>query len=207
MTTASDEFTNTNGTALATHNADWTVLTGTVVIQSNAAVGNTNTAGSLARYAGTWGADQWSAGTMSDPGTNSNGTAGVAVRAAASGYTAYVAEVGNSGGADVLYVSRYNAGTYADLRTTNPFPISEDDVLKLEVSGTGATVTLKVYLNDVQQGTDITDSSGSRLTSGSPGLSFYDDGQLTSVKSWQGADSAAGSIVPQAMANYRMRTA
>jgi hypothetical protein len=46
-----------------------------------------------------------------------------------------------------------------------------NDIYKLEVSGTGATVTLKAYRNGVQLGADISDSDASRITSaGQTGL-------------------------------------
>lgn len=72
-------------------------------------------------------------------------------------------------------------------------------VIRLEVSGTGATVTLKVFYNGVQQGADVSDGSASRITaanrtgvyswsnSTSTGQGDYDDFLVE--------DFASGSIV------------
>lgn len=52
--------------------------------------------------------------------------------------------------------------------------IAANDTLGLDVSGTGATVTLKVFRNGVQQSTDRADSSASRIvTAGQTGILMW----------------------------------
>lgn len=54
-----------------------------------------------------------------------------------------------------------------------------DDVYALEVSGTGATVTLRVFKNGTQLGADLTDSTGSRITAaGRCGMISFHSGDL-----------------------------
>jgi hypothetical protein len=199
MTTASDSFTNTDNVALATHNANWTVNAGAFVIKSNGIVANTSLAGSLARYAGTWAADQWSEVTLQDP--TGGGTIGAAVRASTSGaYTGYTADAGKVGADDKLYVSKYVGGTYTDLRTQN-LTYSTNDRLRIQVSGS-SPATIKIYLNDSQVGTDITDSS-SPIASGSPGISGYDNAQNNIGLAWSAEDTGGGATAAIA-AYYNM---
>lgn len=68
------------------------------------------------------------------------------------------------GGSDTLVDSRNT--THAD-----------NDVYRMEVTGTGATVTIKVFKNGVQMGADIADTNGSRIVAA---------GQ-TGILSWGGA--------------------
>jgi hypothetical protein len=69
-----------------------------------------------------------------------------------------------NGGVNVVRIARFTGGGRTDLQSYAP-SLGASNKLGLEVSGTGATVTLKWYLNDALMGT-ITDESGSRLTSG-----------------------------------------
>lgn len=57
-----------------------------------------------------------------------------------------------------------NSGTGTVLRTVDITRVA-DAVAKLEVSGTGSTVTLRQYYNGVQQGADYLDGDASRITS------------------------------------------
>jgi hypothetical protein len=68
---------------------------------------------------------------------------------------------------NIRQVRRRDAGVMTTLDFANmPSNTAAGDVMALEVSGTGATVTIKTYRNGVQVGSDVTDSSASRKTSG-----------------------------------------
>ncbi len=98
--------------------------------------------------------------------TGSGFDGGVAVRTNGANTMYYLNAYGSNnidvyrrvGGADTLVGSRNQ--THA-----------ANDIFALEVSGTGATVTLKVYRNGTQVSTNLSDSSGSRITaSGQTGV-------------------------------------
>lgn len=68
------------------------------------------------------------------------------------------------GDVNVVRIARWTSGGRTDLQGYSP-TLTALSKLGLEVSGTGATVTLKWYLNDALMGT-ITDTDGARHTSG-----------------------------------------
>lgn len=69
---------------------------------------------------------------------------------------------------NVRQLRRRDSGVNTTLDATNmPSNTAGGDVMALEVSGTGATVTLKTYRNGVQIGSDFSDTSANRKTTGS----------------------------------------
>jgi len=97
-----------------------------------------------------------------------------------------------SGVADFYYLRVHEAGsgllvervtddgaTEANLLTVGSYTHTIGDKLTLEVSGSGATVTLRAYRNDVQVGSTISDTDAARITAA---------GQ-TGVKAWNYTDT------------------
>lgn len=66
-------------------------------------------------------------------------------------------------GSNNIDVYRFVAGASTLIGSRNATH-ADGDTYGLEVSGTGATVTMKVYRNSSQVGADLTDTSGSRIT-------------------------------------------
>lgn len=98
------------------------------------------------------------------------------------------------------YLVRVNGGTETDLQ--GPIAagtFSSTDVWKLEVTGTGATVSLKVYKNGTQQGSTYSDTSGSRHVTGAyVGIGGYTAGGSPSdvkIDDFSGGIVTAGSSV------------
>lgn len=103
--------------------------------------------------------DQWAQCLIGTTSSSSDDTGfGVVVRGATSG-SGYVALVNTN---NKVSVGKYVTGTYTSLSVIST-TVGNGDVLRLEVQGT----TLRVFVNNVQVGTDITDAA---LSSGSPGL-------------------------------------
>lgn len=74
----------------------------------------------------------------------------------------------NNGGPN-LSIFRNIAGAGTQIGVSETVSYAPNDVIKMEVSGTGATVTITVYKNGVQVH-QVTDTSGSRLVSGTRGM-------------------------------------
>lgn len=92
--------------------------------------------------------------------TGSGFDGGPCVRSTSDGNTMYYLDVY---GSDTLEVYRRVSGTDT-LVAGRTQTHGASDVYRLEVSGTGATVTLKIFRNGVQVGADISDSNAARIT-------------------------------------------
>lgn len=203
---ASDGFSQSSGStqALATYSASWTVAEGSFNVPSGA---NAVAAGTLFYCSAYWNADTFSADQFSQvvitAALLSDGISygGPAVRHQSGAVTLYHAHTNGSS----VYVGKSVAGTKSDLAGPISQTFAAGDVFKMEVSGTGATVTLKLYRAPAatptvftQFGGDITDSAGDRITAaGAAGFFTYD--QVASgncrLANWQGGN-LAGAAVP-----------
>lgn len=173
MTTLfSDNFNRADSTSLGTSwsevAGDWQVQTNQLLISSGAGfrVCSTTTTAHAAvadckvtatRAAGA----SWDAGPC------------VRLSGAGGSETCYYLDVS---GTQDLSVIRRVAGADTDIGDLVQAH-SNGDIYALQVSGSGATVTLKVFRNGSQVGADITDTAGSRITAA---------GQ-TGVVTWAGA--------------------
>lgn len=168
----SDNFNRADSTSLGTSwselAGDWQVQTNQLLISSgagfrvcattttaHAAVANCKVTATRAAGA------SWDAG----PCVRLSGTSG--------SETCYYLDVS---GTQDLVVYRRIAGTDTSVGALVQAH-SNGDIYALQVSGTGATVTLKVFRNGTQVGSDLSDTSGSRITAA---------GQ-TGVVTWSGA--------------------
>ncbi len=171
LLTVSDTFNYSNPScALST---SWTVNIGTIATVpcagGPAVIGYAgNAAGqSLAFWnADTFTADQYSQITFTAIGAAGGRQMGAAVRVQGSGSNAYVC--GEDGGGTVTFLGSYAGGTFSPLAAFGSSTINPGDVLRLEVTGTGASTALVCKLN----GSTIlsaTDATGTFAT-GQPGI-------------------------------------
>lgn len=137
--------------------------------------------------------------------TGSSWDTGILVRANSTGTSGYFLDPIGTGPASTMDIWRIDGPAMTnDVQvgsTVTGLTLADGDVYGLEVSGTGATVTLKAYLNGALVLT-VTDTTGSRITS--PGQ--------TGIINWNNTndfddflvESLAGSTpVPVYMHHYR----
>lgn len=174
---ATDSFTGTDFTFPP--NANWSVLDGNFQILSNQADGTAATGNAVYWNADAFDNDQYSQCKPSNVSAVNGG--GPAVRMAATrGYLA----LAESATQIVLY--RWDADeSYTALQTIGSLSLTlGTDVVKLTAQGT----TLRVWVNDVQVGTDTTDAN---YGSGSAGIFSYDTN--AKIDDWEGGNMPAGS--------------
>lgn len=175
-----DAFTNSDGTALATHNASWTVSVGGFSVNTNSLYA-TGAAACLAFWnAASFNDDQYSQVVLVAVG-GSNRYLGCAVRCdTGSADTAYTAQY-RSGAAGFL--SKRVAGTPTTLSSTLNTP-NVNDVLRLEAEGT--TITALV---NAAQDEQVTDSA---IASGAAGIYGQNTSTLHRLDDWDGGNLGAG---------------
>ena len=173
--TVEDSFTRANSSTLG---QNWTQSQGTVGISSNAAVGTALNTWTGAYYSGqTWNADQFAQATISVTGA-ANLALGPAVRGSASGnYYQFWCNTGSGASLD-----KFVAGARTVL-TTAGAACAVNDVMRLEVVGS----TLRAYYN----GALLITWTDSALTSGSPGVAFYNNSTAALVN-WSGGNLKPG---------------
>ena len=182
----SDDFNRANETPLV---GNWTRPSGTSPefnLSGNTVVPGNSTVDTISyRNDVTWPADQYMQAKITASGANAGSGPGVACRMDTVNKTFYWAVIDNAGN---INIDRANSGTFANIGTRT-VTYAAGGVLKLEVTGTGATVTLKVFYQGSQVGADMTDTSGSRLLSGKGGIAYSSDvgGSI---------DDAAGGSIP-----------
>ena len=127
-----DAFTATDGTALATYNAVWSVTTGTAAIQGNAA-GCATSAGCLAKETGeTYSNDQTGTGTIKTPLANYYMGIGLRIGTGDTGYRCVVDD-------NEFRIDRRNTGN-TTLTTESPAPTVNDGE-KIEFFIVGSSLT------------------------------------------------------------------
>jgi hypothetical protein len=90
--------------------------------------------------------------------------------------------------------------------TTRTATLANGDKWKLRAEGTGATVTLKIFLNDVQQGADHLDTAGSRIVAaGQTGfITFSTSSRFDSFKVEDLASGSAPTITDAGDESFRV---
>ena len=172
----SDAFTDANGTALATHNASWTIVTGAFEINTNG-VQHTFAGRGLARWTGeTFFNNQWVEGPAGTVG--SDGLIGLALRIPTNGDVSGYYVHWSTGG---TFLAKLITGTSTPLADTTA-PV-EGAVMRLETEGT----TIRVLKNAVEI-LSVTDTS---LTSGVAGIAAW-YGPNTRLSHWEAGDITAG---------------
>lgn len=198
-----DTFTQSTGAdqAITTYNAGWLVDTGgfSVVDATDDVVASTGGTENVAYWnTDVPNADQAVSFVISAVSTGIY--PGVVARRVSAGnyYTLYV-DSGN------YYVSRYDSSSEVVLRAGTATTTAAGDVFKIEVSGTGATVTIKVYraaaaspTTFVQLGADISDTAANRKTSaGFGGIISYSANSSSRITAFTVENLGAAATVDQ----------
>jgi hypothetical protein len=151
----------------------------------------------MRRSAGTYDTEQYAKGTVQaivSGSPNSQDGVGVSVRnsadtSASGGQDAYAIYVDQNSTQSVK-IARLTNNTINVLATQASTSVDSGDTISIEVTGTGATVTLNGYINDVLQAslTNVADTSGDRITAaGRPGIIGHTSG-TSYMDDWEGGD-------------------
>lgn len=180
---------------------NWLSTGNNFVVVSNAAAPSTLGSDCMSVYDGgiTWPVDQYCQAKITVTGTLGGGRGpGVIVRGDASVNTNYRAVVDHAASNNVE-VQRIVAGVYTQLATRTTTWV-DGDVLRLEVTGTGASRVLKVFRNGTQLGANIADASGGIDAANRPGLGYSSSETSASIDDWE-AGGEAWVPVPKVVIN------
>lgn len=182
---ATESFTNSNGTQLVAHSANWSIGNGLntdFIIDTNAVRTPFDRGSALfALYSGSFANDQYAEGKIAQVGSDQQ-FLGVCVRASLGNAYGFVVD------GDQYYLWRLvNFGGYTTL-AQGSVTISAGDIVRLEASGT--TLTAKKNGSTV---TTITDSTFSSGAPGVAGFSFTTSGTYTLLDDWVGNDLNAAA--------------
>lgn len=179
----SDDFTGTAGTALATHDSNWADLNtsaGWVVADAELdGSGNVRATGNWSQFGArytTSSADSASITVKAKGTPASDSQVGLVLRANGTNY--YVIRLTGSDGTNYtsINVFRYTTADGSETYVTSASytgSLTADHVLRAEVSGTGATVTIVADV-DATNYVNFGDTDANRITaSGSPGIYAY----------------------------------
>jgi hypothetical protein len=191
---ASDAFTGSDGDNLSTYSANWVDVAGQLGINGNGVIRDPDSA--LAQNYSHWAAgtddfndDQSSKATIVS-GLSTNEYAMLHVR---------MQGTWGLGTLDSYYVycndascilGEYQNTTSTDFACTRTAP-TNGQTIKLSAEGAG-NVTLKFYINDVQDGADCTDT-GTYITGGQPGIGFIFTSASAKMDNWVGDNVSAGA--------------
>jgi hypothetical protein len=191
MTT--EAFTGVDGTELATHDANWLQATGVMA----KLVLNSNQLRCLASFD----VATYYNGSTTDfskvtvlGGKDANDRGGPCVRLS-NGTKGYHAMLASPSGGNYTAMWLLRDGNYVDEKACS-VSIASDHTVSISASGSGATVTLELFVDDVSLGT-IADSSGSRITSGYSGFYVLADasGDVNILDDWTDSNNeTSGSV-------------
>jgi len=199
---ATDNFTDTNGTALETHDAKWVNLSSTypvtnIEIQGNVAQAESAWDQTGALYSDGQPADQSSEAVI--PGGSTSMRQKVAARITQNtdfGYAIYFSRITGSD-YDRIYILKDNS--WAAARTGSFGATADPHTLKIAVSTFGSDALIETWVDSSKQ-TDWTDTA-SPLTGGLPG--FYASGDSAvaqcSFDDWTDGISAGGALLDAAV--------
>mgnify|MGYP001591711135 CR=1 FL=1 len=194
---ATDTFASaTPPVALQTYSGSWTIGAGAFQIVQIGFGGGINVVqpnSALAHCMAYWNVDVPDANQYSQakiyPEENNSVHSGVAVRCSTTEHTTYDLRIHSYVPAShtaTYELYRFNAGT-PSLLATSTTTFDDDDTLRLEVSGTGATVTLVCKRNGTQFAS-FNDTDASRITAagrlGQSGYSITGGG----LRDWEGGN-------------------
>ena len=183
---ATDAFTGTDGTALTTYSANWSLNSGNFVINTNAVAPNQSATECGARWnADTFGNNQYAQSKLANI-TTTGQTIGVAVRAATGGAASYYGFYADGSGGGKTFLFKMVAGSWTQLGSLGA-ALAVNDIIRLEVSGT--TLTPKVNGSTQSPPGARTDSAHS---SGAAGLSGYSVSTSMRLDDWEGGNLGGG---------------
>lgn len=182
---ASDAFTNTDGTVLTSHSANWSIQFGAdqLKILSNA-VGVTATGNVRGnRYSGiTWPDDQYSQAAVV---AVADWLQGVTVRAQSDGNLSlyFAGQDNNDLGHKRYTIIKFVNAVPSVISTHGSQLVTAGDVIRLTITGTN----LSLKVNDVE----ILTGSDATLSAGQAGLvAFHDNTTTALMDTWEGGDTA-----------------
>lgn len=195
---ASDDFTDTNGTALATHNSNWGDLSTAdnvagMEIQSNTAVGvSPASASEGARY--TTSSSLTSIVTTAALTSTSSFRIGLAVRADGtnSGYSVEIYDSGATGNWN--YIIWRKNGAYQDESSITGVTRNASYEFKLVSTDNAGDVDLELFQDDVSIAT-LTDSTSPITSANNPGF-FVRNTFDNIVDSWSDGDTGGSTPMP-----------
>lgn len=202
-----DAFTNSNGTALTTHNASYSNQNGVCDIQSNGVHPNSASTEIGVRWGGdTFGDDQYSQLVMV---AETSGTyIGPACRMASGANSRY----GYYAGGDARYFFKVITGTFTQFGSSGGSP-AVNDVLRIEASSSTITAKLNGAV-DTAVGTSGT-ASDSSLTTGYGGITGWhnsttrgddlDTGNLSTPASDNQSAYMVGAVITYEQEGFRFR--
>jgi hypothetical protein len=183
--TNTDNFNRANQSPISGNG--WTDK-GNAILTSNAVTALTPSSDGQARYS-SWagGDDQYSQGEITVTGTSAGAGIGPAVRCSTdANKTLYRLVIDAAGNYEL---SKFISAAFTSLRTGTLTYVAGQ---KLGLSATGgATTTLKIWYNNVQIGTDVTDSS-SPITTGQPGFGYSSTVTTAVFDNWDAGTSGGG---------------
>ena len=105
----------------------------------------------------------------------------------------------NTAATNNISIASWSAGSYALLaqRTKSPAPAA-GDILKATISGIDTAQIVKVYINGVQIGADVTSSELDNNDVGYPGVCFSSAMTNYNIDDWEGGDLSSATIDSQA---------
>lgn len=177
---ATDAFTGTDGTALATYSASWTVMQGSIQISSNTARGMSSAGNADALWnADTFSDDQYSQAVISERASGIY----VAVSLRASGANTYYQASFDNGSGGFAGLYKVVSGTATLLGSHGAAAVS--DLIRIEATGT--TIVSK------KNGTTLVTVTDSAIASGSAGFGFYStSGTAPRIDDWEGGNIGGG---------------
>jgi hypothetical protein len=186
-----ENFTDNDGTALATHDANWThVLGGGIAyakIYSNALRLDGLEAEACSYNASARDTSQCVVKASMPQGANRNGPC---VRMPADNYGYLIYLYAQSGGKwTSLYLTKN--GSYLDLYTSLSYDTAADHTLKIIVSGAGIADTIKSYIDGTLIGTKI--DASTPLAAGHPGIAMRNADDATNrimIDTWRDGSSS-----------------
>jgi len=198
---ATDSFTGSNDDQLTTYSGNWTLNSGDFDIQSNSLAPDASTASGI--HGAHWNADafsdnQYAEANVEQVAGSLNINLGVGVRFHASSDNFYSFHAAyRDPSTDRTYLYRVVAGTYTQLGSTAEYNFADNDVLRIEASGT----TITPLKNGSQSETPgaQTDSSHS---SGYAGVTGWDDeAAVIRLYSWEGGNLGGSDPTPSVSDN------
>ena len=183
---AADAFTDSEGTTLPNHNANWVANTGTMAIYSNAADALRDFAyvRAFAHWEGdVFDNDQYAQATMTSCYSYDN-TTGVAVRMDATAETGYYAWCRTN---NTCRIFKTVKGSQIQVGTTYTGTVPNGTLMRLEVEGT----TLRLLIG----GSTVISTTDSAIASGYAGVHgrCYEAGSPSSIDDWQAGNLSAAA--------------
>jgi hypothetical protein len=182
---ATETFTNSDGTDITTHNANWVYNrsdSSTGLINTNAVRGNTTQALGVHWAGDTFSNEQYSKATVA--ALSAGHYLGIAARMASGSTRTFYHHT--SDGTDSIYFEKYIGGTITSFEEYTGADYAVNDVISIECFGT--TITPKRNASTSNMPTAVTDSS---ITSGYAGFILSGTSTSARLDTWEGGNLAA----------------